>query len=202
MINVIDYGAGNIRSVTNALNHLDCSFRVSRKPADIERADVVILPGVGAAGEAMQSLDKLYLTSPIKQHIADGKPFLGICLGLQILFTETEEGGRKKCLNVLPGKVLRFTGDVKVPHMGWNQVRQTYKHPVFTGIPDNTNFYFVHSYFAKPDDKRLMIGETDYGVPFCSAAAKGNLVAVQFHPEKSGEWGLKFFDNFFKLVGR
>jgi len=201
MITVIDYEAGNLRSVSNALKLLGFVHRISQKPSDVLSADVVLLPGVGAAGDAMSNLARLGLIKPIKQFVALRKPLLGICLGLQILLTASDESGNQPCLDMITGRVKRLPEGLKIPHMGWNQVKQVIPHPAFSGIPDNTNFYFVHSYFGVPLDDSAVIGTTDYGVSFCSVMAQENIVAVQFHPEKSGEWGLKFYDNFFKHSG-
>lgn len=201
MITVIDYGAGNLRSVVNALNLLGYPHRISQHSADVLKADTLMLPGVGAAGDTMNCLSELGLIQPLKQFIANGNPFLGICLGLQVLLSISEENGEQKCLNVIPGKVMKLAGGIKIPHMGWNQVKQLKPHPVFAGIPDNTNFYFVHSFYAVPENNDVVIGTTDYGISFCSVLAKQKLVATQFHPERSGTWGLKFYDNFFKMVG-
>lgn len=200
MIAVVDYGAGNLRSVTNALARLGCGMNITSRPDDVISAQAVILPGVGAAGDTMKSLEELGLVEPVRQFIAAGRPFLGICIGLQILFTGTEEGGWYDCLGVLPGRVRRLPEGLKIPHMGWNQVKQKVAHPVFDGIPDEANFYFVHSYYAEPGDSSLVAGETEYGVSFCSVVARGNLVATQFHPEKSGEYGLKMYDNFIRFA--
>ena len=199
MITIIDYGAGNLRSVTNAVTRLGYQAKLASNPDDILAAQAIILPGVGAAADIMANLNKLELVGPIRQFIAEERPFLGVCMGLQVLFTDTEEGGWHKCLDIIPGSVKRLPSGLKIPHMGWNQVKQRIPHPVFEGIPDEANFYFVHSYYAKPDDKSLIAGETDYGVTFCSVMARGNLVATQFHPEKSGEAGLRFYDKFIKL---
>ena len=201
MITVVDYGAGNLRSVSNALAALGYRYRVSSSPEDLLAADAAILPGVGNAGDIMRNLKKLSLVEPIKQFIAAGKPFLGVCLGLQVLLSTSEEGGRQECFDIIHGTVRKFPPGLKIPHMGWNQVKQTKTHPVFDGIPDNTNFYFVHSYFAAPEDNDVVTGTTDYGISFCSVLAKANLVATQFHPEKSGRWGLKLYDNFFRAAG-
>jgi imidazole glycerol-phosphate synthase subunit HisH len=197
---VIDYGAGNLHSVVNALRTLGYQPVVSGEADAVNRAGVLILPGVGAAGAAMAELEQRKLTEPIRRHIAEGKPFLGVCLGLQLLLEETEEGGAR-CLGVLPGRVHRFPTGLKIPHMGWNQVRQKMAHPIFAGIPDEANFYFVHSYYAAPSGAEAVAGTTDYGVTFCSVVAQGKLVATQFHPEKSGANGLKIYDNFLRLAG-
>ncbi|MBI2853152.1 MAG: imidazole glycerol phosphate synthase subunit HisH [Chloroflexi bacterium] len=198
-IAVIDYGAGNLRSVINAITRLGYQPRVTRCAEDILAAQMVILPGVGAAGTAMTNLAKLGLIGIIRRLAEENRPFLGICLGLQVLFEETEEGGGAKCLGIFPGKVRRLPPGLKIPHMGWNQVKQRVVHPVFDGIPDNADFYFVHSYYAVPEDGTVIAGETDYGITFCSAVARGNLVATQFHPEKSGELGLKIYANLLAL---
>jgi glutamine amidotransferase len=200
MITIIDYGAGNLRSVVNAITKLGYRPNVTSNAADVSKADAVILPGVGAAGSTINSLKKLGLAEPIKRYIADGRPFLGICIGLQVLLTHTEEGGGHECLGTVPGKVKKLPPGLKIPHMGWNQVKQRRAHPLFTGVPDATNFYFVHSYYVAPDDESLVAGETEYGIPFCSVIARDKLVATQFHPEKSGEFGLKMYDNFLKLT--
>lgn len=138
-------------------------------------ARAIILPGVGAAGDTMESLKMLGMVEPICQFITEGRPFFGICVGLQILFTGTEEGGWHECLGLFPGRVRKLPGGLKTPHMGWNQVRQTVSHSVFKGIPDETNLYFVHSYYVDSDDKSLVVGETDYGITMCSVIARGNL---------------------------
>jgi glutamine amidotransferase len=200
MIAIIDYGAGNLRSVVNAVSKLGYQSKVTSRPAEVLNAQAIILPGVGAAADTIENLKRLGLVSPIQQFIAEGRPFLGICLGLQILFSGTEEDGGHECLNIIPGRVRKLPSGQKIPHMGWNQVKQRVSHPVFDGIPDGANFYFVHSYYVEPDDQSLVAGETEYGLPFCSAIARGKLVATQFHPEKSGEVGLKVYDNFFKMV--
>ena len=200
-LTVVDYGASNLRSVMKALKKLGAEARVTSKKSDVLGAEAVVFPGVGAAGDAMARLSRLDLVSALRQVIDDGKPFLGLCLGLQLLFEETEEGGPGlKCLGVLKGRVkLLPSNGLKIPHMGWNQVKQVKKHPVFSGIPDESNFYFVHSYYVEPQDREVLLGETEYSCPFTSIIATGNLVATQFHPEKSGEPGLKLLDNFLRL---
>ncbi len=202
MIAIVDYGAGNLRSVTNAVTRLGYQPKITSNPSEIINAQAVILPGVGAAGDTMASLRMMGLVSPIRQLIADDHPFFGVCIGLQVLFTGTEEGGWQDCLNIIPGRVKKLPPGLKIPHMGWNQVKQRVFHPVFNGIPNGANFYFVHSYYVEPDDTSLIAGETEYGIPMCSVVAKGNLIATQFHPEKSGEMGLKMYDNFIKLAAR
>jgi len=198
MIAVIDYGAGNLRSVTNAINSLGYQPNITDKPEDVLNATAVILPGVGAAAATVAGLRERSLVEPIRRFIAEDRPFLGVCIGLQILFDGTEEGGWNECLGVIPGSVRRLPPGLKIPHMGWNQVRQRIPHPVFDTVPDEANFYFVHSYYADPADREIVIGETEYGVPICSVIARNNLIATQFHPEKSGEVGLKIYKNFIK----
>jgi len=200
MIAIIDYGAGNLRSVANAVSRLGYQAKITSIPHEMLTAQAVILPGVGAAADTMANLQTLGLVSPIRRFIAEGRPFLGVCIGLQILFSGTEEGGWHECLGIIPGVVRRLPPGLKIPHMGWNQVKQKISHPIFSGIPDEANFYFVHSYYVEPDDRSLVAGETEYGVSFCSVIAKGNLVATQFHPEKSGEVGLKIYDNFIRIA--
>ena len=201
MIAIIDYGAGNLRSVINAINHLGYKAIVTHQPEEIMKAKAVFFPGVGAAGDTMASLNKFNLTDTVKKLVVENRPLLGICIGLQVLFSGTQEGGWYECLNIISGTVRKLPEGLKIPHMGWNQVNQKFSHPIFEGIPDRANFYFVHSFYGDPEDKSIIAAETDYGISFCSAIAKGNLVATQFHPEKSGELGLKIYDNFIKFAG-
>jgi len=198
MIAIIDYGAGNLRSVVNAIGRLGYEAKVTSAPRDLAEARVAVLPGVGAAADTVASLERLGFTDAVRQWIADDRPFLGICIGMQVLLTGTEEGGGHKCLDVIRGQVRRLPDGQKIPHMGWNQVSQVTAHPAFDRVPDNTDFYFVHSYYVDPDDRSLVVGETDYGVRFCSVLAQGNLLATQFHPERSGEIGLRVYKNFFE----
>jgi len=200
MIVIVDYGAGNLWSVVNAITKLGYPSKITNSPSEVLNAQAVILPGVGAAADTMENLKALGLVNPIRQFIADDRPFFGVCIGLQILLTGTEEGGWHECLGVVPGRVRRLPSRLKIPHMGWNQVKQKVSHPIFSGIPDEANFYFVHSYYVDPDDKSLVAGETEYGIQLCSVMARGNLVATQFHPEKSGEVGLKMYSNFLKTA--
>jgi glutamine amidotransferase len=197
---IIDYGAGNLRSVANAVAKLGYQPVVTADPTRVLAAPVVMLPGVGAAADTMRSLKNLGMDEVIRKLVREKRPLFAICIGMQILLTETEEGGRHHCLGLIPGTVRKLPPGLKVPHMGWNQVRQKLSHPIFSGIPDDANFYFVHSYFPDPVDAGIVAGSTDYGVSFCSALIKDNLVATQFHPEKSGEYGLKMYANFLKLA--
>jgi glutamine amidotransferase len=196
---VVDYGAGNLRSVSIALARLGFDPLVTSEPEAVDSADVVILPGVGAAADTMSNLAQRHLVEPIREYIASGRPFLGICMGLQVLFSVSEEGGEHPCLDILPGRVRRLPEGLKVPHMGWNRVRQCCRHPVFDGISDDAFFYFVHSYYPHPEDPSVVIGETDYGVTFAAVVAKDNIVATQFHPEKSAEAGLRLYENFLRM---
>jgi glutamine amidotransferase len=200
MIAIIDYGAGNLRSVANAIAKLGYEPTVTSNPGDLPKAAAVILPGVGAAADTMRNLERLGLSEAIRRVVADGTPMLAICVGMQVLFDETEEGGRHRCLGIIPGTVRRLRPGLKIPHMGWNQVHQEFRHPLFDSIQDGANFYFVHSYCAEPRDSAVVAGTTDYGVPFCSALVSGNLMATQFHPEKSGKNGLKMYENFLRLA--
>jgi glutamine amidotransferase len=193
---IIDYGAGNLRSVQKAVERAGYSAVVTDDSSLIRSAPAVILPGVGAAADTMRNLREHGLEDLVRSVIAAGTPFLGVCMGLQALLTLSEEDGEQRCLGVIQGTVRRLPGGQKVPHMGWNEVRQIRPHPIFRGIPDRSYFYFVHSYYADPDERAMVIGETEYGVPFASAVARGNLLATQFHPEKSGELGLRIYANF------
>jgi glutamine amidotransferase len=197
---IVDYGAGNLRSVERAVARAGFEPVISGRPEDVAAAGVLIVPGVGAAADTMRNLRERGLVEPIRQHIAAGRPFLGVCMGLQALLTVSEEGGEHECLGVIPGRVRRLPGGLKVPHMGWNRVRQRQSHPVFEGIPDGAYFYFVHSYYPDPEDGSVVIGETDYGVTFASVVAADSLVATQFHPEKSGEAGLRLYQNFLRAA--
>jgi glutamine amidotransferase len=204
MIAIVDYGAGNLRSVANAITKLGYQSQVTSNCDAILEAGAVILPGVGAAGDTMDSLKKLGMVDVIGQLILQRRPLFAVCVGLQILLSGTEEGGWHECLGAIPGIVRRLPPGLKVPHMGWNQVKQRIAHPVFDGIPDEANFYFVHGYYADPDDMSVVAGTTEYGVSICSMVIKNGLIATQFHPEKSGEHGLRMYSNFLgiALTGR
>jgi glutamine amidotransferase len=200
VIVIVDYGAGNLRSVLNAVSRLGYQAKITSAVRDLVTAPVVILPGVGAAAVSMGNLKRLGLVNPIRHFIAEGRPFLGVCIGLQLLFTGTEEGGWHECLDVIPGVVRRLPRGLKIPHMGWNQLKQRISHPIFTDIPDEADFYFTHSFFAEPEDTSVVAGTTSYGVSMCSMVIKDSLIATQFHPEKSGEYGLKMYANFLKMA--
>jgi glutamine amidotransferase len=199
-IAVVDYGAGNLRSVARALQASGADAVVTERAEDIARADGVVLPGVGAAAAAMRGLAERDLIGAVRDAVASGRPFLGVCLGLQVLMSSSEEGGGVACLDVIPGRVRRLPADLKVPHMGWNQVYQLTPHRIFDGIPDGANLYFVHSYVVVPDDPSVTIARTDYGGRFASAIGARNVVATQFHPEKSGACGLRIYRNFVRWV--
>jgi len=200
MIAIIDYKAGNLTSVKLAFESLAINAVITDDPQTILQAERVIFPGVGAAGAAMQNLTDMKLADTIRRIVKNGTPFLGICLGTQIIFEHSEEDGGVDCIGLIPGNVKRFTpidSYDKVPHMGWNSVQQQKNHPIFDGIADNSEFYFVHSFYPNPSDTDWIIGTTDYaGITFASAVSHKNLVATQFHPEKSGKIGLKLLQNF------
>jgi glutamine amidotransferase len=200
MITIIDHGAGNLRSVANAVAKLGYQPKVTSNPGDILGAAAVILPGVGAAADAMHNLRESGMAGVIRQLVSEQRPLFAVCVGMQVLFSETEEGGWHECLGIIPGAVKRLPPGPKVPHMGWNQVKQRLVHPIFDGIPDEANFYFVHSYYADPDDSSVIAGTTEYGVSICSVLIRGNLVASQFHPEKSGDHGLRMYANFLQMA--
>ncbi len=197
---VVDHGAGNLRSVLRAIERVGYRPLLSTRPEDVLGADALILPGQGAAGDTMRHLRDGGLVEPVKQYIGSGRPFLGVCIGLQTLMTFSEEHGRQDCLDVELGRVrlLRGGHGLKIPHMGWNTVRQLRPHFIFRGIPDEAYFYFVHSYVVEPADPAVTLGVTDYGEPFPAMIARGNVVATQFHPEKSGEHGLRLYANFLR----
>jgi len=198
---IVDYGAGNLHSVSRAVVQAGVRPLVTSSGRYVEEAEALIVPGVGAAADTMLNLRRHSLVEPIREYIASGRPFLGVCMGQQALFDVSEEGGEHECLGVLPGRVVRFAqNELKVPHMGWNRVRQVRPHAIFEGIPDGSYFYFVHSYYPRPDDADTVIGETEYGVKFPSVVARDNVVATQFHPEKSGEMGLRMYANFVRTA--
>jgi glutamine amidotransferase len=203
MIAIVDYGRGNLGSVRKALARLEPDAVISDDPATVARADALVVPGDGAFADAMQSLERLALVEPIRAHIAAGRPYLGICLGYQLLFTESEEFGHAKGLDVLPGVVRRFPPGLKVPHMGWNQLRfDPAAWPVLAGVPDGAYFYFVHSYYPVPAGPAdYAVATCEYGVRFPALVARGALYGTQFHPEKSQRWGIRLLENFARLAG-
>lgn len=215
IIAIVDYGMGNFHSVARALRYAapEADIRICNRAADIDAADRVVFPGQGAMADCMRTLNESGLRDAVVRAAA-GKPLLGVCVGEQMLFEHSQEGDTP-CLGIFPGRVLRFEGPafaapadeaaapsndvpalLKVPHMGWNRVRQTRAHALWSGIPDDTHFYFVHSYYAQPDDPALSVGETHYGHAFTCAVAADNIFAVQFHPEKSAAHGLRLYRNF------
>lgn len=198
MIAIIDYGMGNLRSVSKAFEAVGHQAVVTREARVIANASHVVLPGVGAFGDCMANLERYELIAPIYSAVQSGKPFLGICLGLQLLFTESEEFGTHKGLGIIPGRVKKFIVDhsLKVPHMGWNDIRVVQPAPIFAGIASGSYCYFVHSYYVEPADSTVVATVTDYGAPFASAVWKDNVVACQFHPEKSQAVGLQVIKNF------
>jgi glutamine amidotransferase len=199
MIAIVDYDMGNLRSVQKGFEKVGASATITRDPSVIATASKLVLPGVGAFGVCMEKLESYRLIEPIKEFIASGKPFLGICLGLQLLFEESDEFGSKKGLSILKGKVLRFPASgLKVPHMGWNSVELQKKSRLMEGIDDGSYFYFVHSYYVEPVNS-VTLGTTGYGETFCSAVEMDNVFATQFHPEKSQKAGLMILENFAKL---
>jgi glutamine amidotransferase len=225
MIAVIDYGMGNLRSVQKALEVVGAKTRVTSSPKDLEKCEKLVFPGVGAFGAAMKELKKLKLVEPIRSAIDEGKPFLGLCLGLQLLFEKSEEAPGVKGLGVFEGESKRFKfrkiapsipsvrrnlrmkvsyENFKVPHMGWNSIaysveRISDRKKILAGVPSNSYVYFVHSYYVKPKDRDVILTTTDYGIDFVSGVARGNVYGFQFHPEKSQETGLKMLKNFVRL---
>ncbi len=202
MIAVVDYGAGNLHSVSRALKRVGASFVVTDDPSTVAAASAVILPGVGAAADTMRGLRNVRVDDPVVAAIARGVPYLGICMGLQVLFDRSEEDDDTPCLGVIPGDVVRFPVGLEIPHMGWNQVRQVEDSPLFADVPQDSNFYFVHSYYARPANAARTSGTTDYGLEFTSVVRSDHLYATQFHPEKSGLVGLRIYANFIRLAGQ
>lgn len=207
---VVDYGMGNLRSVCKALEHVapDAKVLLSHEPDVLAAADHVVFPGQGAIAGCIAALDSQGLRQALLE-VMTSKPFLGICLGLQALYSFSDEGGGVECLGILPGKTKRFPDNMKdadgqllkIPHMGWNQVHQTRAHPLWNGISQDERFYFVHSYYVESEDESVVTGTTEFGLKFTSAAGRDNVFAVQFHPEKSQHAGLKLLENFVRWNG-
>jgi len=200
MIAIVDYGMGNLKSVEKGFKKVGIAATVTSDPKVVGDANAVVLPGVGAFRDCIRNLTDLSLTEAVVTAINKGKPFLGICLGLQVLFSESEEFGTCKGLDIFRGKVVRFQEGLKVPHMGWNTVKIINRPPILSGIEDNAYFYFVHSFYVVPEDKGIIATTTDYGTDFTSMVWKDNVFATQFHPEKSQELGLKVLAGFGKFV--
>jgi len=201
VIAIIDYGMGNLRSVQKAFQYIGCEALLTRDAAQIAAASHVVLPGVGAFGDAMDNLRALDLIAPIHDAVRSGRPFLGICVGLQLLFEESEEMGRHAGLGIFPGKVVQLRISGKVPHIGWNQIHRKKESPLLAGLPEDGFAYFVHSYYAVPTDPSLVLATTDYEIDFLSVAGQQNVFGIQFHPEKSQDNGLRILKNFAEMVG-
>ena len=201
MIAVIDYGMGNLRSVSKALEHVGADVKVTGNPKDLKSARGIVLPGVGAFRDAVNNLKKLNLWEPILMEVESGKPILGICLGLQLLFERSYEFGETEGLGLIKGEVVKFDlpKEYKIPHMGWNQIYLRKESELLKGIKNGEFFYFVHSYYVKPKDEEVKLTETDYGILFTSSIESENIFATQFHPEKSQKAGLKLLSNFLKI---
>lgn len=199
MIAVIDYGLGNLMSVKNALNKLKITVVISSNPKVLKKARALILPGVGAASEGIKNLKSKKLDKAILEQVTSGKPILGICLGMQLLLSFSEEGN-VNCLGLIKGKVKKFNTNLKVPEIGWNQVKVTSPSVLLNKISKNSYFYFINSYFCDPEDKTVVAGITNYGQTFCSVLEKNNIFGVQFHPEKSAGTGLRLLKNFWSTV--
>ena len=199
---IIDYGMGNLRNVQKGFERIGLEAKLTRSKKEIERASAIVLPGVGAFKDCMENLGKYGLVDPLLKSIEKGKPYLGICLGLQILFSESEEFGSHQGLDLIEGKVVRFRSDPehKVPHMGWNTVEKEKEVPMLQGIERGDFFYFVHSYYVLPNETQWISTFTTYGKPFVSSIWKENLFATQFHPEKSQQKGLRILENFVKAI--
>lgn len=195
-IAIIDYGVGNLRSVEKAFAAVGAQAVISSDEKVLQQAEALVLPGVGAFGACMKALSARGFDELVRERVAKGTPILGVCVGMQMLFEESEEFGKTLGLGLLRGRVRRFGGDLLVPQVGWNQLRQRGMHPLLTGIADDTFFYFVHSYFCEADDPCVVIGETEYGATYASVIAQGNVCGVQFHPEKSQAAGLRLLANF------
>lgn len=207
MIAIIDYKMGNVRSVAKAFESLGAKVEVTASKSKLAKAKALVLPGVGAFEAGMKNLRKLNLIAEIKQAVAQNKPFLGICLGQQLLFSQSYEHGEHKGLDIIPGEVIKFKSGVKIPHMGWNTITPVTGHRsqviggLLAGVKEGSYFYFVHSYYVKPVSKKWIIASTEYGQKFASIVGQGNIFGIQFHPEKSSDNGLRILENFCRIAG-
>ncbi len=199
MITIVDYHLNNLRSMENTLGRLGHRVRVTSDADDVRTAQKLILPGVGAFPDAMRNLEALGLKGPLIERVEAGTPLLGVCLGMHLLFDQSEEFGSNRGLGLIPGSVRRLPGGIHIPHMGWNQLEPRRPDPLLNGIEGGSFVYFVHSYYAAPDETDIIIAETDYGIAFPSMVARGNIRATQFHPEKSQHVGERILDNFARL---
>jgi len=193
---IIDYGVGNLRSVEKAFSAMGCDAVVTSEESALRNAHRLVLPGVGAFAACMAKLCAAGLNELVRERVNEGTPLLGVCVGMQMMFEESEEFGQTSGLGLLRGRVRRFSEDLVVPQVGWNQVRQLQSHPLLAGIADDAFFYFVHSFYCEADDRAVAIGETEYGTPYVSVVGQGNICGVQFHPEKSQAAGLRLLANF------
>ena len=198
-VGIIDYGVGNLRSVEKAFAATGCEAMVTSDDRALRGAERLVLPGVGAFGACMKALSERGFDELVRERVAEGTPLLGVCVGMQMLFEESEEFGPARGLGLLAGRVRRFGGELVVPQVGWNQIRQCITHPLFAGISNREFFYFVHSYYCEPAQSEVTLGSTDYGVEYSSVVASKNILGVQFHPEKSQAAGLKLLSNFMRL---
>jgi len=200
MIAIIDYGMGNLRSVQKAFERVGHDASIVSTPAELDHVTGLVLPGVGAFGDAMENLKQAGLVEPIVKSVSDGVPLLGICLGLQLLFSQSDELGVHVGLDLLPGRVTRFPKGQRIPQIGWNQIRRHRESPLLEGVPDGAFFYFVHSFYVDPERKVDVIATTDYEIDYCSIAGKDRFFGVQFHPEKSQDAGLRVLKNFVRIT--
>lgn len=200
MITIIDYGMGNLRSVQKGFEKVGFNAKITSNPEEVIAAPAVVLPGVGAFKDAMDNLKETQMIDAIKEVVKKGKPFLGICLGLQLLFSESEEWGIHKGLDIVEGRVTRLPEGVKIPHMGWNEIEMVNESPIMKGIDSGSHFYFVHSYYVEPVNPKVVTCQTEYGIKYTSIIKQDNVFGIQFHPEKSSTLGLKILKNFGELI--